>query len=84
MSEDSTAEKTKIFTSKNYTIFPLWDTYRALDLLYTLIQRKKDADFINSMLALYDQSTEYMLPIWSLGDQRNLVYDWLSRCGSYH
>jgi predicted alpha-1,2-mannosidase len=62
--EDQNIHQTKDFT--NYTIFSLWDTYRALHPLYTLIQRKKDADFINSMLALYDQSTEHMLPIWSL------------------
>jgi predicted alpha-1,2-mannosidase len=62
--EDQNIHQAKDFT--NYTIFSLWDTYRALHPLYTLIQRKKDADFINSMLALYDQSTEHMLPIWSL------------------
>ena len=49
-----------------YTIFSLWDTYRAEHPLFTLIHRKRDADMINSMLAHYDQSVEHMLPVWSL------------------
>lgn len=50
----------------NYTIFSLWDTYRATHPLFTLIQSKRDADMINSMLAHFDQSVEHLLPIWSL------------------
>ncbi len=50
----------------NYTVFSLWDTYRAIHPLFALIQAKRDADMINSMLAHYDQSVEHMLPIWSL------------------
>ena len=50
----------------NYTVFSLWDTYRATHPLFALIQAPRDADMINSMLAHFDQSVEHMLPIWSL------------------
>jgi predicted alpha-1,2-mannosidase len=49
----------------NYTTFSLWDTYRALHPLFNIIQRDRSSDFINSMLAHYDQSAHRMLPIWS-------------------
>ena len=49
----------------NYTTFSLWDTYRALHPLLNIIQPKRNADMINSMLAHYDQSAWKMLPIWS-------------------
>lgn len=50
----------------NYTVFSLWDTFRATHPLFALIQSRRDADMINSMLAHYDQSAEHMLPIWPL------------------
>lgn len=49
----------------NYTIFSLWDTFRALHPLYTIIQQKRTNDIINSMLAHYEQSVHKILPIWS-------------------
>jgi predicted alpha-1,2-mannosidase len=49
----------------NYTIFSLWDTYRALHPLYNLIMPNRNADMIKSMLAHYNQSVHKMLPIWS-------------------
>ena len=49
----------------NYTTFSLWDTYRALHPLFTVIQQKRTADIVNSMLAHYDQSVHHMLPVWS-------------------
>ncbi len=61
---DQDVHKAKGFT--NYTVFSLWDTYRATHPLFALIQASRDADMINSMLAHYDQSVEHMLPIWSL------------------
>ena len=51
-------------TFKNYTTFSLWDTYRALHPLYTLIDKKRVPDMINSMLSIYDQNGK--LPIWPL------------------
>jgi len=49
----------------NYTTFSLWDTYRALHPLFTILQQKRTADMVNSMLAHYDQSVHHMLPVWS-------------------
>jgi len=49
----------------NYTVFSLWDTYRAQHPLLSLIQPKRSADMINSMLAHYEQSVHKILPIWS-------------------
>lgn len=53
-------------TFTNYAVFSLWDTYRATHPLFALIQAKRDADMVNSMLAHYDQSVEHLLPVWSL------------------
>ncbi|UOQ51278.1 GH92 family glycosyl hydrolase [Hymenobacter cellulosivorans] len=49
----------------NYTTFSLWDTYRALHPLFNLVQPKRNADMVQSMLAHYQQSPEHMLPVWS-------------------
>ncbi|MBN9381132.1 MAG: GH92 family glycosyl hydrolase [Chitinophagaceae bacterium] len=48
----------------NYTIFSLWDTYRAVHPLYTLLQPARVNDMIRTMLAIYDQQGR--LPIWHL------------------
>ena len=47
-----------------YTGFSLWDTYRALHPLLTLIDRKRTGDFVNSFLAEYGQRG--ILPIWDV------------------
>lgn len=60
---DKNIGEAKDFT--NYTVFSLWDTYRALHPLFNLVQREINADIVNSMLAHYDRSVEKMLPIWS-------------------
>ncbi|QIK53991.1 glycoside hydrolase family 92 protein [Dysgonomonas sp. HDW5B] len=60
---DSNIHPAKDFT--NYTVFSLWDTYRAHHPLLNLIHPDRNANMINSMLAHYDQSVEHMLPIWS-------------------
>ena len=58
------------FTLKNapdkthYSTFSLWDTYRAAHPLYTLIQGKRTAGFVRSMLRQY--KTYGYLPIWQL------------------
>ena len=49
----------------NYTIFSLWDTYRALHPLFNIIQTERNNDMVKSMLAHHDQSVHGMLPIWS-------------------
>lgn len=50
---------------KNYTIFSLWDTYRALHPLFNIIQPQRNNDMIQSMMAHYSQSAMHMLPVWS-------------------
>lgn len=50
---------------KNYSIFSLWDTFRALHPLYNLIQPERNVDFIKSMLVHQEQSVHGMLPVWS-------------------
>jgi predicted alpha-1,2-mannosidase len=49
----------------NYTIFSLWDTYRALHPLMNLMDRKRSEDFVKSMLAHRAQSVHKILPMWS-------------------
>lgn len=49
----------------NYTIFSLWDTYRALHPLFNITQPERNNDMIKSMLAHHDESVHSMLPIWS-------------------
>lgn len=49
----------------NYTVFSLWDTYRALHPLFNLIQPSRNAHMVSSMLAHFDQSVHPMLPVWS-------------------
>ncbi|MCU4174726.1 GH92 family glycosyl hydrolase [Carboxylicivirga sp. N1Y90] len=49
----------------NYTVFSLWDTYRAQHPFLTLVQPTRSSDMINSMLAHYEQSVHNILPIWS-------------------
>ena len=60
---DQNIHKAEGFT--DYTIFSLWDTYRALHPLFTIIQQKRTNDIVNSMLAHYEQSVHRMLPVWS-------------------
>lgn len=60
---DQNIHEAKDFT--NYTIFSLWDTYRALHPLYNIIQPKRNNDFIKSMLSHSQYSVHKALPIWS-------------------
>lgn len=50
---------------EHYTLFSLWDTYRALHPLLTYIDPDRVSGMIQSMLVHYQQSYEKMLPIWS-------------------
>src|SRR5690349_5790835 len=47
-----------------YTVFSLWDTFRAAHPLYTIIDQKRDDDFIKTFLAQYQQGGR--LPVWEL------------------
>lgn len=54
----------------HYSTFSLWDTYRALHPLLTLVQpEKRNSDFINSLLAHQQHSAYGMLPVWSFHGQ---------------
>jgi len=48
----------------NYTVFSLWDTYRAEHPLFTIIEQKRTNDFINSFINEYKNGG--MLPVWEL------------------
>ena len=50
--------------SENYTVFSLWDTFRAAHPLYTIIDQKRTADFINTFIRQYEQGGR--LPVWEL------------------
>jgi len=60
---DQNIHQSKGFT--NYTVFSLWDTFRALHPLFNIIQPERNNDMIKSMLAHHDESVHNMLPIWS-------------------
>ena len=47
-----------------YTIFSLWDTYRAAMPLYTILQPGRESDFMRSFLKIYDRQGK--LPVWHL------------------
>ena len=47
-----------------YTVFSLWDTYRALHPLLTLIDKKRSSDFVNTFITQYQQGG--LLPVWEL------------------
>lgn len=47
-----------------YTLFSLWDTFRALNPLFTLTQPQRYTDMLNSMLAFHDENG--LLPVWDL------------------
>lgn len=48
----------------HYSVFSLWDTYRATHPLYTLIEQKRTRDFLKTFLRMYRQSGR--LPVWEL------------------
>lgn len=49
---------------QNYSVFSLWDTYRAANPLFNLIQPKRASDMNNSMVAIGQQ--QGMMPVWHL------------------
>lgn len=50
--------------SSNYTIFSLWDTFRATHPLYTIIDKRRTTDYINTFIRQYEQGGK--LPVWEL------------------
>ncbi len=59
---DNQIHLAKNFT--NYSVFSLWDTYRAAHPLYTIIDQKRTLDYIKSFLAQYKEGGR--LPVWEL------------------
>lgn len=56
----------------NYTTFSLWDTYRAIHPLYTIIQKNRVEDMVKTMLQIYVQQGK--LPVWHLmGNETNTM-----------
>jgi predicted alpha-1,2-mannosidase len=49
---------------KQYSVFSLWDTYRACNPLYTLLEPQRTRDFIQTFLRQYEQGG--LLPVWEL------------------
>ena len=49
---------------QRYTVFSLWDTYRGLSPLFTILQPQRNVDILNSMLAFCDENGQ--LPVWDL------------------
>jgi predicted alpha-1,2-mannosidase len=58
-------KKIKNSNGKNsYTVFSLWDTFRAFNPLKTITDPERTTDFINTLLAKYDEGG--VLPMWEL------------------
>ncbi len=49
---------------KMYTVFSLWDTFRAEQPLFTIIEKKQDLDMVKSLIEKYKESG--LLPVWEL------------------
>lgn len=48
----------------HYTVFSLWDTYRALHPFFTITDQKRTNEFVSSLLQMYDDGG--CLPMWPL------------------
>ena len=62
------ANVVRVSTSKHhkvYSVFSLWDTYRALHPLLSIIDPDRTVDFVRSFLLQYQQGGK--LPVWELG-----------------
>ncbi len=60
---DHNIHKADEFT--NYTVFSLWDTYRAEHPFLNLVSPQRSADMVQSMICHQQQSVHKMLPVWS-------------------
>ncbi len=49
----------------NYTVFSVWDTFRAQHPLMNLLKPSRSIHFVESMLNHYEQSVHKALPVWS-------------------
>ena len=53
---------------QDYSTFSIWDVYRANMPLMTVIEPDRVNDFVQSLLAEYQQSPEHLLPYWPLAN----------------
>jgi len=62
------AHDLKVYKSERpvYTVFSLWDTFRSLHPLFSLMQRERTLDFINTFINKYETNEHHMLPVWEL------------------
>jgi predicted alpha-1,2-mannosidase len=51
-------------TGTNYSVFSLWDTYRAYHPLMSIINQERTADWVSTFLRQYQDGG--MLPVWEL------------------
>lgn len=65
---DLAIHEAKDFT--NYTVFSLWDTYRAEHPLFTIIEPERTVDFIKTFLVQYEQGGA--LPVWELAGNETM------------
>jgi predicted alpha-1,2-mannosidase len=65
---DNSVHQARGFT--NYSTFSLWDTYRALHPLLTIIQpEQRTNDIVRSLVAAQEVSPYGMLPVWAFHGQ---------------
>ncbi|EMR02558.1 GH92 family glycosyl hydrolase [Cesiribacter andamanensis] len=57
---------------ERYSVFSLWDTFRAAHPLYTITQGERLNDFFSSLMAFYHEYE--LLPVWALaGNETNTM-----------
>lgn len=54
-----------------YSTFSLWDTFRALHPLLTIIQPERVNDFVKTMIEHYKDSPDHALPVWVNAGKEN-------------
>ncbi len=65
--------KTLTTSTNRYTVYSLWDTYRNVHQLLTLIYPEKQTDMIRSMVDMYKESG--WLPKWELYSRETLTME---------
>jgi predicted alpha-1,2-mannosidase len=61
----------RVHSGKSYTDFSLWDTFRALHPLLTLIQPERVNDMVTAMLQMYSEGGR--LPMWPNPAETNIM-----------
>lgn len=65
-------EQVKKTNGKQYTVFSLWDTFRALHPLFTITQKERVPEMIRSMMNHFEVTG--LLPVWELvGNETNCM-----------